>query len=46
MTIYDSNIAKFILEWGNVVILLEARGVVLTDKSKIPSRAFEICKKA
>ena len=44
MTNCDSDIAKFILEWRNIVILLEARGVVLTDKFKILWRAFEICK--
>ena len=44
MTTCDSNIAKFILEWCNVVSLLEARGVVLTDKYKILWRAFGICK--
>ena len=44
MTTCDSDIAKFILEWRNVVSLLEARGVVLTDKFKILWRAFELCK--
>ena len=46
MTTCDSDIAKFILEWQNVVSLLEARGMVLTDKFKILWRAFEICKDA
>ena len=46
MTTCDSDIAKFILEWRNLVILLEACGVVLTDKFKILWRAFEICKDA
>ena len=46
MTNCDSDIAKFIPEWQNVVSLLEACGVVLTDKSKILWRAFEICKDA
>ena len=46
MTTCDSDIAKFILEWRNVVTLLEARGVVLTDKFKILWRAFELCKDA
>ena len=46
MTTCDSNIAKFILEWRNVVSLLEARGVVLTDKFKMLWRAFELCKDA
>ena len=44
MTTCDSDIAKFILEWRNVVSLLEAYGVVLTDKFKIMWRAFDICK--
>ena len=44
MTNCDPDIAKFILEWRNVASLLEARGVVLTDKFKILWRAFEICK--
>ena len=35
MNTCDSDIAKFILEWQNVVSLLEARGVVLIDKFKI-----------
>ena len=35
MNTCDSDIAKFILEWKNVVSLLEARGVVLIDKFKI-----------
>ena len=42
----DSDIVKFILEWRNVVILLETRDVVLTDKFKIMWRTFEICKGA
>ena len=46
MTTCDSDIAKFILEWQNVVSLLEASGVVLTDKVLILWRAFEICKDA
>ena len=46
MTNCDSNIVKFILEWRNVVSLLEARGVVFTDKLKILWRTFEICKDA
>ena len=46
MTTCDSDIAKFILEWRNVVSLLEARGMVLTDKFKILWHAFEICKDA
>ena len=46
ITTCDSNIAKFILEWHNVVSLLEAREVVLTDKFKILWRAFDICKDA
>ena len=46
MTTCDSDIDKFILEWQNVVSLLEARGVVLTDKFKIMWRAFELCKDA
>ena len=40
MTTCDSGIAKFILEWRNVVSLLEARGVVITDKLKILWRAL------
>ena len=44
MTPCDSNIAKFILEWRNVVILIEACGIVLTDKLKIMWRVFELCK--
>ena len=35
MTTCDSGIATFILEWRNVVSLLEVRGVLLTDKFKI-----------
>jgi hypothetical protein len=46
MTTCDSDIAKFILEWRNVVSLLEARGVVLADKFKILWRSFELCKDA
>ena len=46
MTTCDPKIAKFTLEWKNVVSLLEARGVVLTDKFKITWRAFELCKGA
>ena len=46
MTTCDSDISKFILEWQNVVSLLEACGVVLTDKFKIMWRAFELCKDA
>ena len=44
MTTCDCDIAKFILEWRNVVSLLEARGVVLTDKFKSLWRAFKLCK--
>ena len=44
MTTCDSDIVKFILEWKNLVSLLEACGVVLTDKFKILWRAFEICR--
>ena len=40
MTTCDSKIAKFILEWQNMVSLFEGRGVVLTDKFKILWRAF------
>ena len=46
MTNCEYDIAKFILEWQNVVTLLEAHGVVLTDKFKILWRAFELCKDA
>ena len=46
MTNCDSDIAKFILEWHNLVSLLEARGVVLTDNLKILWHAFELCKDA
>ena len=35
MTTCDSDIAKFIIEWNNVVRILEACGIVLTDKLKI-----------
>ena len=42
----DSNIVKFILEWSNVVLLLEARDVVLADRFKIVWRTLEICKGA
>ena len=44
MTTCDSDIEKFILEWRNLVSLLEARSVVLTDKFKIMWRAFELCR--
>ena len=40
----DSDVAKFILEWRNVVSLLEARGVVLTNNFKILWRTLELCK--
>ena len=46
MTTCDSDIAKFILEWRNMVSLIEARCVVLTDKLKIMWRAFDLCKDA
>ena len=46
MTTCDSDIATFILEWQNIVSLLEACGVVLTDKFNIIWRAFELCKDA
>ena len=46
MTTCNSDIAKFILEWRNVVSLLEDRGAVLTDKFKILWRSFELCKDA
>ena len=46
MTTCDSDIAKFILEWRNILSLLEARDVLLTDKFKILWRTFEICKDA
>ena len=46
MNTCDSDSTNFILEWRNVVSLLEARGVVLTDKFKILWRAFELCKDA
>ena len=46
MTTCDSDIAKFILEWRNVVSFLESHDVVLIDKSKIMWRAFELCKDA
>ena len=42
MTTCNSDIAKFILEWRNVVSLLEDRGVLITDKFKILRRAFEL----
>ena len=42
MTTCNSDIAKFILEWRNVVSLLEDRGVVLTDKFKTLWRSFEL----
>ena len=45
-TTCDYDTAKFILEWRNVVSLLEARGMVLTDKFKIMWRAFELCRDA
>ena len=44
MTTFDSDIAKFILEWHSIVILLEACGMVLTDRIKIMWRTFEIYK--
>ena len=40
MTTCDSYIAKFILEWRNLMRLLEACGAVLTDKFKIMWRDF------
>ena len=46
MTNCDSDIAKFILEWRNVVSLLEYRDVVLTYRFKTLWRIFEICKDA
>ena len=46
MTTCDSDIATFILEWRNVVSLLEVRGVLLTDKFKILWHAFDLCKDA
>ena len=46
MTTCDSDIAKFILEWRNLVSLLEACGVVLTDKLKMMWHTFELCKDA
>ena len=46
MTTCDSDISKFILDWRNIVSLLEACGVVLTVKLKILWSAFEICKYA
>ena len=42
ITTCDSDIAKFILEWRNIVILLESRRMVLIDKFKIVLRAFEL----
>ena len=42
----DSDIANFIMEWRNVVSLLEARVVILTDKFKMVWLAFDICKDA
>ena len=42
MTTCDSDVAKFVLEWRNVVSLLEARDMVLTDKIKIIWQAFEL----
>ena len=46
MTTCDSEIAKFILEWRNVVSLLEDSDMVLTDKFKNLWHAFELCKYA
>ena len=46
MTTCDSDIAKFILEWQKLVSLLEARRMVLTDKFKILSRAYDLCNNA
>ena len=46
MTTCDSEIEKFILEWLNVVSLLESRGMVLIDKFKILWHVFELCKEA
>ena len=46
MTTCDSYIAKFILEWRNVLSLLEARDEVLTDKLKNMWRTFELCKES
>ena len=44
MNTCDSEIEKFILEWQNVVRLLEARGLALTDRFQIMWRAFDLCK--
>ena len=44
MTACDSDISKFILEWRNIVRILEAYDMVLKDKFKIMWHAFEICK--
>ena len=46
MTACDSDISKFILEWRNIVRILEAYDMVLKDKFKIMWHAFEICKDA
>ena len=44
MTSCYSGIAKFILEWRNLVSFLEAHGLVITNKFNILWRAFELCK--
>ena len=44
MTSCDSNIPELILEWREVVALLEARGEVINDKFKVLWRAFELVK--
>ena len=46
MNTCDSDIAKFILEWCNAVVFLEAYAVVLTDKFKTIWRAFKLYKDA
>ena len=44
MTTCDSDITKFILEWKNVVSLLESHIIGLTDKFEILLRTFDMCK--
>ena len=44
MTSCDSIIPEFILEWREVVALLEARGEAINDKFKVLWRAFELVK--
>ena len=44
MTTCDSDIANFVMEWRNAVSLLEAHGVILTDKFKTMWCVFEIFK--